>query len=56
MVERQIAQLQEFVDDKVEESDTKVMRELQLLREDLDGIKTQLADISMLQETMQETR
>ena len=40
MVERQITQLQEFVEDKVEQSDTKIMRELQLLREDLEGIKT----------------
>jgi hypothetical protein len=37
--------LQEFVEDRAEQSDTRVLRELALLREDLDGIKTQLADI-----------
>ena len=44
-IERQINQLQEFVEDRAEQSDTKVLRELALLREDLEGIKTQLADI-----------
>ena len=33
------------MEDRAEQSDTKVLRELALLREDLEGIKTQLADI-----------
>ena len=45
MIERQISSLQEFVEEKVDQSDTKILRELQLLREDLDGIKEQLTEM-----------
>ena len=45
VIERQISQLQDFVEDKVEHSDTKVLREIQLLNEDIDSIKTQLTDL-----------
>lgn len=45
VIERQITQLQDFVETKVDSSDTKVLREIQLLNEDMDTIKTQLADI-----------
>ena len=54
-IERQINQLQEFVEDRAEQSDTRVLRELALLREDLEGIKTQLADIESHQQGDEES-
>jgi len=43
--ERQIAQLQEFVESKQESSDAKILREISLIAEDMESVKTTLAEI-----------
>merc|ERR1712151_1181967 len=51
-VERELRNLRDYVDSRADQSDAKILREIQLIAEDMESVKTQLADIEMKQTAM----